>query len=169
MSKVSIVYLSLGSNLGDRYQNLLNALAELSNKVGTVKLISATYENPPNGFESEQDFLNLCAEVYTLFSPEELLVELKKIEEDLGRLKSNSEGYSSRLIDIDIILFDDLILTSETLIIPHPHFRKRMFVLKPLSDIAHNKIDPKSKLTIGQLFNNCSDQSIMHIYNQSKF
>lgn len=169
MNKVSIVYLSLGSNLGDRYQNLLNALAELSNKVGTVKLISETYENPPNGFDADQDFLNLCAEVYTELSPQELLVAIKEIEKELGRSKSNIEGYTSRPIDIDIILYDDLILKGENLTIPHLHFKKRAFVLKPLSDIAYDKIDPETLLTIGQLFNNCSDQSIMRIYNQSKF
>ncbi|MDG1332272.1 MAG: 2-amino-4-hydroxy-6-hydroxymethyldihydropteridine diphosphokinase [Crocinitomicaceae bacterium] len=169
MNEVSTVYLSLGSNLGDRYQYLLNALAELSNKVGTVKLISETYENPPSGFQADQDFLNLCAEVYTRLSPDELLATLKNIEEELGRTKDISEGYSSRPIDIDIILYDDLILSKENLTIPHPHFRKRRFVLKPLSTIAYNKIDPETKLTIGQLFNNCSDQSIMRIYNRSKF
>lgn len=169
MSQISTVYLSLGSNVGDRYQHLLNALAELSNQVGTVKLISNTYENPPSGFQADQDFLNLCAEVYTELPPQDLLIVLKQIEKQLGRSKSSSEGYSSRSIDIDIILYDDLIVKSKKLTIPHAHFRKRMFVLKPLNDIAHNKIDPESKLTIGQLFNNCNDQSIMRIYNHSKF
>jgi 2-amino-4-hydroxy-6-hydroxymethyldihydropteridine diphosphokinase len=166
MSKASIVYLSLGSNLGDRYQNLLNALTELSNKVGTVKLISHTYENPPSGFQADKDFLNLCAEVHTELPPQELLSLIKAIEKELGRSKNDTEGYSSRPIDIDIILYNTLVLNSKELTIPHPHFRKRMFVLKPLNDIAKDQIDPETMLTIGQLLNNCSDQSIMRIYKR---
>jgi deoxyguanosine kinase len=169
MSKISIAYLSLGSNLGDRYQHLLNALAELSNKVGTVKLISETYENPPSGFEAEQDFLNLCAIVYTQLPPEQLLTTLKEIEKDLGRMESNSEGYSSRPIDMDIILYDDLILSNEQLSIPHPRFRERMFVMKPLNDIASEVIDPETTQTIRQLYETCPDQSIMRIFNHAKF
>ena len=166
MNTVSIAYLSLGSNLGDRYQNLIDALNELESKVGTVQSISKTYENPPNGFQADQDFLNLCCEVHTKLSPNELIMKTQDIEKELGRSKNNSEGYSSRPIDIDIILYDELILTSRILTIPHPLFRERMFVLKPLNDIAHDKIDPETKLTIEQLFNICSDQSIMRIYKR---
>ncbi|MFK7785703.1 MAG: 2-amino-4-hydroxy-6-hydroxymethyldihydropteridine diphosphokinase [Crocinitomicaceae bacterium] len=169
MSAASIAYLSLGSNLGNRYQHLLNALAELSNKVGTVKLISETYENPPSGFQAEQDFLNLCAEVYTQLEPRELLNTLQQIERELGRKKRASEGYSSRPIDIDIILYGDLILSENDLTIPHPRFKERMFVLKPLNDIVPKKIDPESNKTIEELYNNCADQSLLRVYNPSGF
>jgi len=169
MKKVPTAYLSLGSNLGNRYQNLLDALAAVSNQVGTVKLISQTYENPPVGFESEENFLNLCAEIHTELTPVALLKELNLIEKELGRTEKSSEGYSSRLIDIDIILYDDVILTDSKLTIPHPHFKERLFVLKPLNDIAPSKIDPKTKQTIEQLYEKCTDQSILTVYNPATF
>ena len=166
MSTSAIVYLSLGSNLGDRYQNLMNAIDELRDKVGSVKLTSKTYENPPSGFQAETNFLNLCIEAHTNLSPNELLTTVKRIEKELGRAESSSKTYASRPIDIDIILYDNIILKTDVLTIPHPNFRKRMFVLKPLNDIARDKIDPETLLTIGQLFNNCSDQSSMSVYKR---
>ncbi len=161
----STVYLSLGSNLGDRKKHLNKAKHELEDSVGEIIATSNIYENPPNGFEAEDDFLNICLKLKTSLSPQKLLTAIKRIEQQLGRISNKQEGYSSRCIDIDIVLYEGVILSSEKLTIPHPHFRKRLFVLKPLNDIASNEVDPETMLTIEQLFNNCSDQSILHIYN----
>lgn len=165
MKSKSTVYLSLGSNLHDRFQHLKNAQIELKKDAGEITAISEIYENPPSGFEADLDFLNICIELITDHSPQELLKIIKGIEQRLGRSTSQKEGYSSRCIDIDIILFQRTIINSEKLTIPHLHFRKRMFVLKPLNDIASNEIDPETMLTVRQLFNNCSDTSNLEIYN----
>lgn len=162
---LSTVYLSLGSNLGDRFQHLQNAQAELTKKVGPIKAVSQIVENPPIDFEAEHQFLNLCLRIETKLSPIELLGAIKKIENDLGREEKTTEGYVSRCIDIDIILYESLVLDSKELTIPHPHFRKRRFVLQPLNEIASQEIDPKTMLTIDQLFHNCGDQSTMNNYN----
>lgn len=161
----STVYLSLGSNLGDRLQHLQKAQEELTNNVGTIIKVSRIVETPPHGFEAEHNFLNLCLAIETEFSPVALLEVLKKIEKNLGRKEKTTEGYASRCIDIDIILYENVLIKSEQLTIPHPHFRKRLFVLKPLSEIASKEIDPETTLTIEQLFHNCSDESTMNIYN----
>ena len=162
----SIVYLSLGSNLGDRLQHLLYAQKELITGVGEITSLSPIYENPPNGFNAEQDFLNMCLKITTDLSPLKLLKEIKRIEKKLGRSTSAHKGYTSRCIDIDIILYGNIVFHNEKLTIPHPSFRKRMFVLKPLADIALNETDHETMLTIGQLFDNCGDQSTMSINKQ---
>ena len=164
----SIAYLSLGSNVGDRKYQLDKAQEELSKKVGSIETVSSIYENPPVGFEAEQDFLNLCLSIRTQLSPFELLEACKSIEFSMGRLEKSTNGhYQPRCIDIDIILFNDLILDAKELTLPHPHFRKRHFVLKPLNDIAFSKTDPETSLTIEQLLTNCTDQSDMKIWVQS--
>ncbi len=160
----STVYLSLGSNLGDRIQHLLNAQNEINTNVGEIISVSHVYENPPSGFDAEQDFLNMCIQLNTDLSPLELLKAIKQIEQKLGRTLSTKNGYSSRCIDIDIILYANRVFQSKKLTVPHPHFRKRMFVLLPLNDIAFNEIDPETMLTIGQLFDNCRDQSSMRLH-----
>lgn len=162
----STVYLSLGSNLGNRVQHLLDARNELNSDAGEIASVSRIFENPPNGFDAEQDFLNICIKLNTDLSPLQLLDVIKQIEQRLGRQRNTTNGYTSRCIDIDIILYDNRVLHSEKLTIPHTHFRKRLFVLKPLSDIALNEIDPETMLTIQQLLDNCSDPSTMRIYNQ---
>lgn len=161
----STVYLSLGSNLGDRFQHLQNAQAELTENVGTIKAVSRIVENPPQGFDAQLDFLNLCLSIETNLSPLELLAAIKKIEEKLGRTVKSIEGYTSRCIDIDIILYEYVVMCSEKLTIPHPHFRKRIFVLSPLREIAPSEIDPKTMLSIQQLYDNCNDDSTLHFYN----
>lgn len=158
------VYLSLGSNLGDRFQHLQNAQKALTENVGVIKSVSRIVENPPFGFEAEQDFLNLCLSIETNFSPVELLNAVKNIETDLGRAVKSTNGYVSRCIDIDIILYENVVLSSSKLTIPHPHFRERLFVLSPLREIASSEIDPVTMLTIEQLLLNCMDKSPMNFY-----
>lgn len=136
------VYLSLGSNLGNRRQLLLDAIEKINKKVGNVVRQSSFYETKPWGFESENLFLNAAVKVTTKLSPTELLEVTQQIEREMGRRKKttlNSQfstpNYSDRPIDIDILLYDDLHVDLPELKIPHPLMQERDFVLVPLREI----------------------------------
>lgn len=130
------LYLSLGSNLGDRQQLLQRAIALLGERVGTVERTSRFIETAPWGFESDNQFLNACVLVATKLTPREVLSVTKQIERELGRKRKSVDGrYSDRPIDIDILLFDDLHLDTPELVVPHPHMTERDFVMIPLREI----------------------------------
>lgn len=136
------VYLSLGSNLGNRRQLLLDAIEKINKKVGNVVRQSSFYETKPWGFESENLFLNAAVKVTTKFSPTELLEVTQQIEREMGRKKKTTynfrqqtPNYSDRPIDIDILLYDDLHVDLPELKIPHPLMQERDFVLVPLREI----------------------------------
>ncbi|MDE5550445.1 MAG: 2-amino-4-hydroxy-6-hydroxymethyldihydropteridine diphosphokinase [Bacteroidaceae bacterium] len=131
-----LVYLSLGTNLGDKEQNLLSAIAEIGRRIGPIKAQSAFLVTEPWGFESENTFLNAAVRVETELSPIALLDETQQIERTLGRTHKTADGqYHDRIIDIDILLYDDLHIATPRLTIPHPHMHKRDFVLIPLHEI----------------------------------
>ena len=131
------VYLGLGTNLGDKEANLKAAVEEIGKRVGEVTSLSAFHVSEPWGFTSEHTFLNAVCCVLTDFSPMEVLRLTQDIERSLGRLKKSVDGhYSDRLIDIDILLYDDLHLSSPELTIPHPLMWQRDFVMIPLREIA---------------------------------
>lgn len=151
--KINLVYLSLGSNLGDKKKNLNKAIDLLNLRVGKITKHSSYITTKAVDMLDADDFVNACVELCTPLKPEELLNQLKKIEIELGR-DSNSKGKNeSRTIDLDIIFFNQLIYQSEELIIPHPRYHKREFVLIPLIEIAPNSYDPLLKLTLKQLIN----------------
>ena len=130
------VYLSLGTNLGDKERNLLTAIAEIKRRIGPVLAQSAFIETEPWGFESSNHFLNAAVRVETALSPQALLRKTQQIERDMGRTEKSKRGiYHDRIIDIDILLYDDLHLSTPTLTIPHPHMYEREFVLIPLKQI----------------------------------
>ena len=158
MKKLNQVYLSIGSNLGNRYLNLQKALLLVAKKVGTVLQTSAVYENGALGFEGA-DFLNACILIETDLSPTELLAELKHIEFSLGRSDDEGETYASRSIDLDILYFDYLILNGAGLSIPHPRMAQRRFVLKPLADIAPQFYHPVLQKDTRNLLQECRDKS----------
>ncbi|WKZ47030.1 MAG: 2-amino-4-hydroxy-6-hydroxymethyldihydropteridine diphosphokinase [Anaerolineales bacterium] len=143
-----VVYLALGSNIGNRAQNLKEAIAALSPQM-EVKARSAVYETPPWGFEDQEKFLNQAVRVETYLKPEQLIKHLKRLEVALGRKESFQNG--PRLIDIDILFYDDLVLYSPALTIPHPHLHERGFVLVPLMDIASDFVHPVKKKSIREL------------------
>ena len=131
------VYLGLGTNLGDKEANLKAAVEEIGKRVGEVTSLSAFHVSEPWGFTSEHTFLNAVCCVLTDFHPMEVLRLTQDIERSLGRLKKSVDGhYSDRLIDIDILLYDDLHLSSPELTIPHPLMWQRDFVMIPLREIA---------------------------------
>lgn len=136
MEKVNTVYLSIGSNIGDRLENLQKAVDLLQQKNCTILSSSGIYETDAFGFESSDRFLNAALKINTVNSPTELLADLKRIEMTLGRTQRKSgEPYQSRTIDLDIIFYNSLEVNTTELIIPHPRFHERIFVLLPLKEI----------------------------------
>ena len=143
-----IVHLGLGSNVGDRLTHLQAAISALPPEVEFLNA-SPIYETAPWGFENQQNFLNQVVEAQTDLEPNELLDYLKDIESQMGRIKTFRNG--PREIDIDILLYDNLILETESLIIPHPRLAERAFVLVPLVDLNPNITHPISKQTATEL------------------
>ena len=160
MEKLNDVYLSIGSDIEDKFFHLQSALLRIKNEVGNITAFSKIYETPPFGFESDTTFLNACVKVSTDQSAEEVLLSLQKIESDLGRKKKTTDGnYESRIIDLDILFYSHSIHNTQDLTIPHHDVKNRNFVLIPLVDIAKHLIDPLTNLTIEQLLANCKDTS----------
>ncbi len=144
-------YIGLGTNLGDRELNLLAAVAELGRMPGTrVTALSPFYETEPVGGVPQGDFYNAAARIATTLSPLELLKELKRIETEVfHRLASGRWG--ARSMDLDILLYADLILAEEKLAIPHPRLAERRFVLQPLADLAPSLVHPSLGSSIAEL------------------
>jgi len=138
---VHTIYLSLGTNLGSREDNLERALRLLQEQVGALLRRSSVHETTPWGFESSHMFLNLCVCMATSLSPLQLLATTKQIERQLGRTQKSAHGhYADRLIDIDILLYDDAHVNESDLIIPHPHMYERDFVMLPLNEILDDSL-----------------------------
>lgn len=130
-----MVFLGLGSNIGDRRQTIASAVSLLEQQPGiTICLVSSLYETIPVGYADQPDFLNAVIGIDTSYSPEELLDICMDVERSLGRIREKKWG--PRTIDIDILLYDELQLESAKLILPHPFFHERLFVLVPLAEIA---------------------------------
>ena len=159
-----ITYLSLGTNQGNKLENLQSAINLIDDQVGEIQKISSIYKTPSWGFEGE-DFFNICIKVSTYQQPEILITSLLNIENELGRLRSNEEGYQNRNIDIDILLFDDEIIFSKTLIVPHSKMLQRKFVMIPLAEIASTAIHPIEKTQISVCLQNCDDSSEITLVN----
>ncbi|MCB0474515.1 MAG: 2-amino-4-hydroxy-6-hydroxymethyldihydropteridine diphosphokinase [Flavobacteriaceae bacterium] len=154
-------YLSLGSNLGDKLANLQNALYLISEKIGRISVVSPVYKTQAWGFESD-DFLNCCIGVSTGLDPQLVMGRILDIEQQLGRERffpGSEKKYRARSIDIDILLFDDQVLSDKHLEVPHPKMLERRFVLTPLADIAPNTMHPTVKKTIAMCLQSCADVS----------
>lgn len=149
--------LLLGCNLDDRKGNINKAVLLIEEKIGAIVCKSSIYESEPWGFEAEQPFLNQVLEVQTSHSPNDLLQHIHQIENELGRQRLQA-GYESRTMDIDILFYDDLILNTDHLKIPHPEIRNRRFVLEPLNEIFPDLLHPALQKSINDLLNICEDK-----------
>lgn len=133
---MSRVFISLGTNLGNKEQHLQQAIAAIGSEVGVVWRVSGFYHSKPVGFHSDNDFLNAVLLVDSDMEPLLLLHKLQKIEKKMGRKTKSVTGYADRIIDLDILLYDNLIVNLPELKIPHPCMMERDFVLVPLREIA---------------------------------
>jgi len=146
--KEHIVYLALGTNLGDRLANLKQAIAALTPQM-EVRAKSGVYETPPWGFEDQPKFLNQVIKVNTYLDPEPLLKHLKRLEVALGRQESFPNG--PRLIDMDILFYNDLVVNKPSIVVPHPRLHERGFVLLPLMDIAPGLVHPVTQKSVREM------------------
>ena len=158
MNSTHQVYISIGSNKGDRLKNLQDAVDLIFQNIGKINSIAKVFNTPALGFEGD-DFLNTCISIQTRLTAEVVLEELLSIEKQMGRVRSNSDTYESRIIDLDILFFDDDIINSDALTIPHPALQDRQFVLDPLKGIAPKLEHPVLRKTVTELAQECKDDS----------
>ncbi|MDI3528010.1 MAG: 2-amino-4-hydroxy-6-hydroxymethyldihydropteridine diphosphokinase [Tenuifilum sp.] len=152
------VYLSLGSNLGDRENYLASARDFIKSRIGSIVKESSVYESEPWGFDADSNFLNQVLKVETQLSPAAIMLEISYIESKLGRERTG-KGYSSRTIDIDVLFYDHLILYTPELIVPHKQLHKRNFIIEPLKEIAPDFIHPLFSITVTEIAITCNDDS----------
>lgn len=154
-----LIFLLLGSNLGDRKQYLNTAIDHLQSIVGEIQAKSGIYKTAAWGNTNQPDFYNQALSLATTHAPLEVLHKTQQIEKLMGREKR--EHWGERIIDIDILLFDDLLINTPTLTVPHPELINRRFALIPLNEIAAEFIHPTCHKTINQLLKVCPDQLLV--------
>jgi 2-amino-4-hydroxy-6-hydroxymethyldihydropteridine diphosphokinase len=150
--------LSIGSNQGDRLENVQACIQLIQLEIGTVFSVSKLYETPSWGFDSDS-FYNCAIAIQTSKSAQKLLSSCLKIEKKLGRIRSLHEGYQSRIIDIDIISFENVIIDSANLVVPHPQMQDRLFVLLPMKDLQLEFVHPIMNKSTQDLIDSCKDKS----------
>lgn len=154
---MSTAYIGIGSNLGDREENCEKALAILEQKgIKTVKR-SSMIETEPWGVKEQPKFMNMAVEVTTDLLPDQLLQKLKEVETEMGRTETTRWG--PRVIDLDILFYNDMVMNSPGIDIPHPHMHEREFVLQPLTEIAPDKIHPVLKKSVRELLLGLSESA----------
>lgn len=158
------IYISLGSNKGDRLKNLQDAINLIFEKIGKINIISKVYNSPAFGFEGS-DFLNCCVILETDIAPDEIMLALLEIETSMGRAREANAGYESRTIDLDILFVDEDVLETKLLKVPHPELHKRKFVLKPLLEIAPKLTHPTLHKNVADLLETCEDISVLEPIN----
>ncbi len=151
-------YIALGSNQGDKFKHLQDAMDSIHLITGNIISISKVYNSKSLGFKGD-DFFNACIGIETELTPSKLLQELLQIEKALGRIRTKTKNFENRVIDIDIIFFEDQIIQTKTLKVPHPEMHRRQFVLQPLSDIIPDFKHPKLGKEVSVLLEECEDQS----------
>ena len=159
MQEKSLIYLSLGTNLGDRQLNLATSINLIEAKVGTILNRSSIYQTKAWGVENQPDFLNMVIAVETHFSPQFVLTTILSIETEMGRIRERK--WYTRLIDIDLLFYGPHIIDVPNLIVPHPYLHQRNFVLQPLLEIAPLLVHPKLEKTIKQLVAECGDELVV--------
>lgn len=164
---MNTIYLSLGSNSGERVVHLKKILSRIHNQAGKITAISPVYETTPWGFASKDMFLNLAVQIESDLRPHNLLHTLQDIEQSGGK-QSSRNHYKIRTADIDILLYNDIIMTDKDLVVPHPLMHLRAFCIIPLSDIAGQVLHPVFRKKIREFVPNfCKDQSIRLYLHQN--
>ena len=158
MKTQHITYVSLGTNQGNKFENLQNAIDLIADEVGDIQKLSSIYKTDALGFDGNE-FLNAVVKISTYLPPETLMLTLLNLEKKIGRIRTENKQYSNRIIDLDIILFDDEIIFSKILIVPHSKMLERKFVMVPLVEIAGNYIHPIEKKQLNICLLNCNDSS----------
>lgn len=149
---MSRIYLGIGSNLGDKEQNIMTALKLVKEGVGTIVIQSSICKTMPWGFHSDNIFYNAAACVETNLTPMQVLSVIKMIEMEMGRTSKSSQGmYADRIIDLDLLFYEDQVINEVMLTVPHPLLQYRMFVLMPMTEIAPDLVHPVLKLTMREL------------------
>ena len=161
------IVLSIGSNQGNRLENIESCIALIHQEVGTVIQVSKLYETPAWGFESDA-FYNCALLLHSTSSAQKILNQVLKVEKQLGRIRSHQEGYQSRIIDVDLIVFDDEIIDSEKLQVPHPLMQNRKFVLMPVQDLKLNWKHPVFQKSITELIAVTPDDSVCTVVQDLK-
>ncbi|WP_029273214.1 2-amino-4-hydroxy-6-hydroxymethyldihydropteridine diphosphokinase [Flavobacterium sp. KJJ] len=161
------VVLSIGSNQGNRLENIESCINLIHQEVGTVIKVSKLYETPAWGFESDA-FYNCALLLHSTSSAQKILNQVLKVEKQLGRIRSNQQGYQSRIIDVDLIVFDDEIIESEKLQIPHPLMQNRNFVLLPMQDLKLDWKHPVFQKSISELIANSPDEGVCTVVQNLK-
>ncbi|UYW00693.1 2-amino-4-hydroxy-6-hydroxymethyldihydropteridine diphosphokinase [Flavobacterium agricola] len=162
MESYNKVILSIGSNQGDRLKHLTRCIELINNQIGTVIQVSKAYQSPAWGFVSEP-FYNAALLVHTPFTANQVLQQIVAIEQQLGRVRGQNSGYEARTIDVDIITFNDDIVATESLQIPHPQMQNRLFVLVPMQDLKTDWQHPALNQSINQLIAACADDSQLEV------
>ena len=162
---MAIVFLSLGSNLGDRLGYVQQAASILSTtKDIQIVATSSFYETEPWQMDSPNWFVNATVQISTSLSPEELLIVINRIESQLGRERAEKREYTDRTIDIDILFYDDKIINTDKLTIPHRFFHRRAFMLVPMLEIAQDYVHPLFRKTISELYDELEDPEQVVLY-----
>ena len=154
---MSTVYIGLGTNIGDKQNNLVTATALLAERVGKILALSSIYETEPWGFDSNNTFLNAVLVQETSLTPSELLDVTRLIEIEMGRIEKSNGSYHDRIIDIDILMYDDKIMQTSRLTLPHPLMHKRLFVMQPLAEVAPDTVHPIFHKTMQELYREIKD------------
>lgn len=150
-------FLLIGGNLGDRFRMLETALWHIGNKLGKIATVSRVFETAPWGFTHETPFLNQAVEVETSLSPHDLLLGILEIERSMGRVRDGAQ-WKERIIDIDILFYDNIVLNDKKLRIPHPYLHERRFALEPLADINERIVHPVLRKSVRQMLSECPDR-----------
>ncbi len=152
-------YISLGSNQGQRLKNIQDAVVQIQKNIGPLVDLSSCYKTAAWGFEGPY-FINACIAIQTVFSPQEVLQKLLQIETGLGRKKATGSGYISRKIDLDLLFYEDFIISDDHLNLPHPRLEERNFVLLPLCEMNPNLIHPVFNCPLNDLLHRCKDPDV---------
>ena len=162
---MSIVFLALGSNEGDREQHLKAAISRIAAVGGTVQQVSPVYETAPWGVTDQPDYLNLVMQIETALLPHELLAAMQETEAALHRVREVRWG--QRTIDIDVLFYDNEVINTPDLVVPHPRIQDRRFVLVPLADIAPALLHPVLQQTVAMLLAECPDELEVRLFSKA--